>query len=237
MVRLRLPIPYHKAVRLILPCGLLLAGITIFIGGLVRTHNITGAMPKTVTERRMVKTQNDYLEWWVGLPVIVCAIIAICSVFVDKPLLFKFSVLTMGTCFVVLLYSLSWDIGEFSWVSRDMSYYRELKSEGFDCSTKEHKFNYSGHPFIWRECACAKGTLHEFGLFTPYSCEILKSTYYLTVIMGFALASAIGLALFTLSSFVLILKRISQITTALHLDEKPLSEDFSEIRGDLYIES
>jgi hypothetical protein len=68
-VRLRLPIPYHKALRLILPCCLLLGGLTIFLCGLVRTYYIDEEMTKNELEDKMLQHQNEHMEWWIGLPV------------------------------------------------------------------------------------------------------------------------------------------------------------------------
>ena len=66
---IRLPIPRHKVSRLILPCGLMLAGLAIFLCGLVRTYHVDQAMTKTQTEEYSSKTVNEYMEWWIGLPV------------------------------------------------------------------------------------------------------------------------------------------------------------------------
>jgi hypothetical protein len=208
---------------------------------------------------------------------------------------FKISVLAIGTCFVLLVYGVLWDAGEFSWIARNYQSFQNLKSEGFNCTTEIHNFNYNGHPYTVRKCLCrrnkeiskyivclpftmsctqplsysnalrnywsysalargtfgtqARGTFGTtepptsllacpalarkscvrkcvhistwiyspfcfvgLGLYVPYSCELLRSQYYLHAVLGFALACALGLSLFTLFSFVLILKRISQVS-------------------------
>ena len=51
----------------------------------------------------------------------------------------------------------------------------------------------------------------DFGLYVSFSCEVLFALYHLHAVLTFALCCAIGLSLFTLFSFVLILKRISQV--------------------------
>jgi hypothetical protein len=68
-IRVRLPIPYHKAVRLILPCSLLLAALAIFLSGMVRTYYLDGEMTKSEDEHKFLDTQNEYMEWWLGFPV------------------------------------------------------------------------------------------------------------------------------------------------------------------------
>ena len=236
-IRLRLPIPYHKAVRLILPCCLLLTALAIFLCGLVRTYYIDKQMTKNEHEHKLIDAQNEYMEWWLGFPLILCSVWAICTVFFDRPLLFKISVLALGTCFVLLLFGLLWDAGEFSWIARNMKFVEILRDEGFNCTTKEHVYDHDGHEYRFRECECKRAKEYGFGHFTPHSCELLAAQYYLYAFLSFAITSSIALNLFTLCSFVLILKRISQITTALHLDEKPLSEDFNNLHGDLYVES
>ncbi|CAB4017367.1 Hypothetical predicted protein [Paramuricea clavata] len=215
----------------------MIAGLTIFLCGLVRTYHIDEVLTKTVHEKKMLQSVNEHMEWWVGFPLIACSILAVCAVLFDRSFLFKISVLAIGTCFVILVYGILWDAGEFSWIAYHYHYVQSLKSEGFDCATKIHNFTYSGHMYTIQECECRKNKEINFDLFIMYSCELLRSQYYLHAVLGFALACAFGLSLFTLFSFVLILKRISQITTALHLDEKPLSEDFDNIHGDLYVES
>ena len=47
----------------------MLAGFVIFLCGLVRTFHIDEAMTKTQTEEYVSKTTNEYMEWWIGLPV------------------------------------------------------------------------------------------------------------------------------------------------------------------------
>ena len=78
-MRLRLLIPRHKVSRLILPCGLMLAGMTIFLCGLVRTYHIDKAMTQTPTEEYMLKTLNEYFQWWIGLPVRFIAYSTVCE--------------------------------------------------------------------------------------------------------------------------------------------------------------
>ena len=47
----------------------MLAGLAIFLCGLVRTYHVDQAMTKTQTEEYGSKTVNEYMEWWIGLPV------------------------------------------------------------------------------------------------------------------------------------------------------------------------
>ena len=47
----------------------MLAGFAIFLCGLVRTYHIDRAMTKTQAEEYIAKTTNEYMEWWIGLPV------------------------------------------------------------------------------------------------------------------------------------------------------------------------
>ena len=54
---------------MILPCGLMLAGFTIFLCGLVRTFYIDQEMTEIQTEKYTAKIANEYMEWWIGLPV------------------------------------------------------------------------------------------------------------------------------------------------------------------------
>lgn len=68
MSRLTLPIPSYKIRRLLLPSAVFLAGITIFVCGMVRTYNITN-VTKSSFEDNLVRRQNDRTEWWVGFPV------------------------------------------------------------------------------------------------------------------------------------------------------------------------
>ncbi len=60
----------------------------------------------------------------------------------------------IGICFVLLMFGLLWDAGEFSWLARSWGYMETLKDEGFECVTKEHSFNDSGHLYKFRECKC-----------------------------------------------------------------------------------
>ncbi|CAB4017366.1 Hypothetical predicted protein [Paramuricea clavata] len=233
---IRIHLPFYKATRLILPSALMIAGLTIFLCGLVRTYHIDEVLTKNAHEEKMLQSQNEYMEWWLGLPLTTCSILAVCAVLYDRPLGFKISVLAIGTCFVILVYGVLWDAAEFSWIAYQYQAIQSLKSEGFDCWTKMHNFTYNGHAYTVQECRCRRNKEMSFGVYVPFSCELLRSQYLLHAVLGFALACALGLSLFTLFSFVLILKRISQITTALHLDEKPLSEDFDNIQGDLYVQ-
>jgi hypothetical protein len=52
------------------------------------------------------------------------------------------------------MFGLLWDAGEFSWLARSWGYMETLKDEGFECVTKEHSFNDSGHLYKFRECKC-----------------------------------------------------------------------------------
>jgi hypothetical protein len=47
----------------------MIAGLTIFICGLVRTHHIDEVLTKNVHEEKMLQSQNEHMEWWVGFPV------------------------------------------------------------------------------------------------------------------------------------------------------------------------
>ena len=52
----------------------------------------------------------------------------------------------------------------------------------------------------------------DMGFFILTTCEVLFALYYVYGVMSFALCCAVALTLFTLFSFVLILKRISQVS-------------------------
>ena len=52
----------------------------------------------------------------------------------------------------------------------------------------------------------------DFGIYVATSCEVFFAQYYIYAILAFSVCCAIGLTLFTLFSFVLILKRISQVS-------------------------
>ena len=57
----------------------MLAGMTIFLCGLVRTYHIDKAMTQTPTEEYMLKTLNEYFQWWIGLPVRFIAYSTVCE--------------------------------------------------------------------------------------------------------------------------------------------------------------
>jgi hypothetical protein len=69
---------------------------------------------------------------------------------------FKISVLAIGTCFVILVYGILWDAGEFSWIARQYQFVQSLKREGFNCTTEIYNFNYSGHAYTIQECHCER---------------------------------------------------------------------------------
>ena len=80
-MRFRLPIPRHKVVRLIFPSCLFFLGLTIFICGLVRTYHIGGTMVNLEAEEKTLMARNEYVEWWLGLPVCCPTIFAMCCVY------------------------------------------------------------------------------------------------------------------------------------------------------------
>ena len=65
--------------------------------------------------------------------------------------------LALGTSFALLLFALSLDAGELSWLSRHVNYYRFLEKEGFECKTEFHEFKYRNHTYPHHDCYCMKG--------------------------------------------------------------------------------
>ncbi|CAB3981306.1 Hypothetical predicted protein, partial [Paramuricea clavata] len=82
----RIHLPHRKATRLILPSFLMIAGLTIFLCGLVRTYHIDEVLTKNAHDEKMLQSQNEHMEWWVGFPLIACSILAVCAVLYDRPL-------------------------------------------------------------------------------------------------------------------------------------------------------
>ena len=79
---------------------------------------------------------------------------------------FKLCVLALGTCFVLLLFALLLDAGEFAWLSRNMNYIRFLEKEGYECKTKPVVYFYRNQTYHYRECFCEnKETISKSGVY------------------------------------------------------------------------
>ena len=83
--------------------------------------------------------------------------------------------LALGTSFVLLLFALSFDAGELSWLSRHVNYYRFLEKEGFECKTEFHELKYRNHTYPHHDCYCMKG--QKIGKCVEYACLFLYRTY------------------------------------------------------------
>lgn len=58
-----------KLKPLILPSSLLLCGFAVFLSGLVRTFYVGETMPRNDDEKKLIQSYNEYVEWWIGIPV------------------------------------------------------------------------------------------------------------------------------------------------------------------------
>ncbi|XP_046840410.1 uncharacterized protein LOC124434571 isoform X2 [Xenia sp. Carnegie-2017] len=223
---------YHPKLRhLLLPSALFVCGLIIFICGLVRTFHLGGKMPRNAKERRTVQAQNEYVEWWNAFPLMLSAALGIVAVLYEKPLVFKIAVVSIAVCFVLSIFSLMLDSAELSWLSESVQYMKFLKMEGFDCrdSTSTYDNSYD------TRCKCTKDDKKGSTSYSlsRTSCKLMMAQYYVYFIIVFFTSCSCGLCLFTLASFVLILKRISQIknANAESVDETPLNDDFDNLHG------
>ncbi|XP_046840409.1 uncharacterized protein LOC124434571 isoform X1 [Xenia sp. Carnegie-2017] len=188
-------------------------------------------MPRNAKEKRIVQARNDYVEWWNGFPLMLSVLLGIVAVLYEKPLFFKIAVVSIAVCFVLSIFSLMLDSAELFWLSQSVQDMNLLKMKGFDCkdSTPTYDNGYN------TECQCTKGdnTSSTSYSLSRTSCKLMMAQYYVYFIIVFFTSCSCGLCLFTLASFVLILKRISQIknANAESVDETPLNDDFDNLHG------